>query len=79
MGTYRHYNELWDKDNEERGLDLLHYNRACKAVIEVDELARRLQKVKKVYHNEVETLRLIGEIATNLLEHIEQEKKEVGR
>lgn len=45
MELYRHYEQL-DKENKEQNLQLSGPNRVANVVIELDTVARRLQKVK---------------------------------
>lgn len=57
------------------------YNRIGNAFIELDEVIRRLQKVQKIYDNEVATLVEMRTMINNILEIVEEEKvvvKKVG-
>ena len=74
MTKYRYYGQV----QEELNTTLSGYNRADDALVKVDEVVRRFQKVKKVYSNEVATLIAMREMINNILEDIEENKKEVG-
>jgi hypothetical protein len=74
MANYRYYGQA----QEELNTTLKGYNRVDNAFIELDTVVRRLQKVKKVYTNEVATLVAMREMINNILADIEENGKEVG-
>lgn len=77
MKEYRKYGQAQKQLNTE----FAGYNRIGNAFIELDEAIRRLQKVQKIYDNEVATLVEMRIMIDNLLEIIEEEKiivKKVG-
>jgi exonuclease VII small subunit len=73
MKNYRRYGQAQDElDGIFEG-----YNRAGNAFVQLDEVIRRYQKVKKVYKNEVATLKAMRQMLDDILEIIEDEGKEV--
>ena len=73
MKNYRRYGQAQDElDGIFKG-----YNRAGNAFVQLDEVIRRYQKVKKVYKNEVATLKAMRQMIDDILEIIEDEGKEV--
>lgn len=70
--TYRRYGQALDELYDTYG-----YGRASTAFIKLDEVVRRFQKVKKVYVDEVATLKAMRKMIDDILEIIEAEGKEV--
>ena len=70
MKKYRKYGQAQKQLNTE----FAGYNRVGNAFVELDEVVRRLQKVQKIYGNEVATLVEMRTMINNLLEIIEEEK-----
>lgn len=77
MKKYRKHGQAQKQLNTE----FAGYNRIGNAFIELDEVIRRLQKVQKIYDNEVATLVEMRTMINNILEIVEEEKvvvKKVG-
>ena len=71
--TYRRYGQALDEIYTTYGL-----GRACDAFLELDKAVRRFQKVKKVFVDEVATLKAMRKMIDDILEIIEAEGKEVS-
>jgi hypothetical protein len=73
MKNYRHYGQA----QEELHTTFKGYNRVSTAYVNVDEVVRRFQKVQKVNTNEVATLKAMRDMINDILDHIEENGKEV--